>query len=208
MKLILLFSVFLYSSLVFSQNYKPFEGELTYSIELIHPETNKAKFISFTTIFTNDTLVRTESENIALGKQTLIRHLQLSKQYVLLEYQGKKYAIQQNIGKDTIPSSYTFTECRGVKKIGGFKAKKIIVNHSNFKTPLAMYYVKEINPNYLGILKGISGLPVKYYIQTENGLLCYTLREFKEKKIPSSLFLVSKEYEKISFLDFIERVSK
>ena len=208
MKLILLFLAFLCNSLLFSQNFKSFEGELTYSIELIHPETNKPKFISFTTIFTNDTLVRTDSENPALGKQTLIRHLQLSKQYVLLEYQGKKYAIQQNLGKDTTVTRYTFTTCRGHEKIAGLKAKKIMVNHPNFKTPLAMYYVKDLNPNYLGILKGIEGLPVKYYIQTEDGLFCYTLREINEKVIPNSIFLVSKEYEKISFLDFIERVSK
>jgi hypothetical protein len=91
MKFILLFSIFLSFLHVNAQNFKPFEGELMYSIELIHPETKKPKFISFTTIFTNDTLVRTDSENLSLGKQTLIRHLQLSKQYVLLEYKGKKY---------------------------------------------------------------------------------------------------------------------
>ncbi len=208
MKFILLFSTFLFATLTFSQKFKPFEGELTYSIELIHPETQKPKFISFTTIFTNDTLVRTDSENPALGKQTLIRHLQLSKQYVLLEFKGKKYAIQQNLGKDTTISRYSFTSCRGYKKIGGLKAKKILVNHPNFKTPLSMYYVKDLNPNYLDILKGIQGLPVKYYIQTEDGLLCYTLREIKEKEIPNTFFSVSKDYEKISFLDFIERVSK
>ena len=208
MKFILLFSVILIKNSVFGQAFKPFEGELTYSIELIHPETNKAKFISFTTIFTNDTLVRTDSENPSLGKQTLIRHLQLSKQYVLLEFQGKKFAIQQNLGKDTSISKYTFTLCRGSKKIAGIKAKKVMVHHPNFKTPLAMYYAKEFNPNYLGILKGIEGLPVLYYVQNEDGLFCYTLREYKAKEIPTSLFSVSKDYEKISFTDFIERVSK
>ena len=208
MKFILLFSTCLFTSFLFSQNYQPFEGELLYSIELIHPQTLKPKFISFTTIFTNDTIVRTESENPTLGKQTLLRHLLLSKQYVLLEYKGQKYAIQQNIGKDTSTSKYTFTACRGYKTIGGIKAKKIIVNHPNFKTPLTMYYAKDLNPKYLGILKGIEGLPVKYYIQTEDGLFCYTLREIKTKEIPNTFFLVSKEYEKISFADFMERVSK
>ncbi len=208
MKFILLFSALLCFLPTNAQTFKPFVGEMTYSVELIHPESKKPKLISFTTIFTNDTLVRTESENLALGKQTLIRHLILSKQYVLLEYQDKKYAIQQTITKDTSTSKYVFTTCRGYKRFCGIKAKKIMVNHPNFKVPIAMYYAKTISPKYLGVLPGIEGLPLKYYIQTEDGLLCYTLRSFKEKAIPNGLFNVSKAYEKISFPDFLERISK
>jgi hypothetical protein len=208
MKFILFFSLLLSYLTTNAQTFKPFEGEITYSVELIHPETKKPKLISFTTIFTNDTLVRTESENLALGKQTLIRHLLLSKQYVLLEYQGSKYAIQQTINKDTSTTKYIFTACRGYKRFCGIKAKKIMVNHPNFKAPLAMYYTKTISPKYIGILQGLEGLPLKYYLQTEDGLLCYTLRSIKEKEIPKGLFLVSKDYEKISFPDFLERISK
>jgi hypothetical protein len=198
MKFILLFSTFLSYLHVNAQNFKPFEGELMYSIELIHPETKKPKFISFTTIFTNDTLVRTDSENLSLGKQTLIRHLQLSKQYVLLEYKGKKYAIQQTISKDTTASKYHFTTCRGHKRFCGIKAKKIMVSHPNFKLPIAMYYAENIHPKYIG----------GYYIQSEDGLLCYTLQGIKEKEIPNSFFSVGKDYEIISFNEFIERISK
>jgi hypothetical protein len=208
MKFILFFSFFIFNSLTFAQNFKSFEGELMYSVELIHPETKKAKFLSFTTIFTNDTLVRTDSENLALGKQTLIRHIALSKQYVLLDYQGKKYAIQQTLPKDTTVSKYTFEKCRGYKRFGGIKAKKILINHPNFKNPLPVYFAEKLNPKYLSILPGIEGLPVKYFLQTEDGLLCYTLREIKSKQIPAAFFSVPKEYEKITFTDFIERISK
>lgn len=208
MKFILLFSIFLSCFNLNAQNFKPFEGELMYSVELIHPETKKPKFISFTTIFTNDTLVRTDSENLSLGKQTLIRHIQLSKQYVLLEYKGKKYAIQQTISKDTTASKYHFTTCRGHKRFCGIKAKKIMVSHPNFKLPIAMYYAENIHPKYISGISGIKGLPVKYYIQSEDGLLCYTLQGIKEKEIPNSFFLVGKDYEIISFNDFIERISK
>lgn len=208
MKFIFLISSILSILGVNAQSFQTFQGEMTYSVELIHPETKKPKLISFSTIFTNDTLVRTESENLALGKQTSIRHLILSKQYVLLEYQGKKYAIQQTIEKDTSKTKYSYTTCRGSKRICGIKAKKIIVNHPNFKEPLAMYYAENMNPKYLGILPGIKGLPVKYYIQTEDGLLCYTLRSIKEKEIPNGLFAISKAYEKISFAEFLERIGK
>jgi hypothetical protein len=208
MKFILFFCSLLFTTSYFAQQYEPFEGEFIYSVELIHPETNKAKFISFTTIITNDTLVRTESESPSLGKQTLIKHLQLSKQYVLIDYQGKKYAIQQTIPKDTSASKYTFTTCFGSKKIGGIRAKKIVVSHPNFKEPIAMYYAKNVNPIYLNIFKGIPGLPVQYFIQTEVGLLCYTLREFSKKEVPSTVFTFGKEYEKISFNEFLDRISK
>ena len=204
----LLISTLILFSYVHCQTYKPFTGELTYSIELIHPDTQKPKFISFTTIYTNDTLVRTDTENLALGKQRVIRHLTLDKQYVLLEYKGKKYAIQQNLGKDSSVSKYTFTPCRGYKKFSGIKAKKVLLNHPKFKETMTIYYAKELNPKYLDIIKGIEGLPIQYYIQTDDGLLRYTLREFKEKQIPNSIFYIGKEYQKISFTDFIEQVSK
>lgn len=208
MKSMLLISTLILFSYVHCQTYKPFTGELTYSIELIHPDTQKPKFISFTTIYTNDTLVRTDTENLALGKQRVIRHLTLDKQYVLLEYKGKKYAIQQNLGKDSSVSKYTFTPCRGYKKFSGIKAKKVLLNHPKFKETMTIYYAKELNPKYLDIIKGIEGLPIQYYIQTDDGLLRYTLREFKEKQIPNSIFYIGKEYQKISFTDFIEQVSK
>ena len=67
---------------------------------------------------------------------------------------------------------------------------------------------ENIHPKYIGGFSGIKGLPVKYYIQSEDGLLCYTLQGIKEKEIPNSFFSVGKEYEKISFNDFIERISK
>lgn len=208
MKFIFVFSILLLYLTTQAQSFKPFTGEMTYSVELIHPETKKPKLVSFSTIFTNDTLVRIDSENLALGKQTLIRHMYLSKQYILLEYQGGKYAIQQTISKDTVQTKYSYNSCRGSKRFCGIKAKKIMVNHPNFKVPLAMYYSKKISPKYLDILPGIDGLPLKYYIQTEDGLLCYTLRSYKEKEISSDFFLVNKAYEKISFPDFLERVSK
>jgi hypothetical protein len=206
MKFILFFSAFFLTNLLFGQTYIPFEGEFIYSVEVINPETKKANLVGYTSVFTNDTLVRIDSESPSLGKQTLLKNLLVSKQYVLLTYNGKKYAIQQHLTKDTSKTKYTFKSCFGSKKFGGIRAKKILVSHPNFKTPMVFYFAKNLNPGYLGIIKGIAGLPVQYYIQTEDGLLCYTLREYKQKEIPAGFFQVSKEFEKISFNDFMDRI--
>ena len=58
----LLFSCFFSASLI-GQTYQSFEGKLVYSVEVIHPETKKAKFVSLMTIYANDSLIRTETES-------------------------------------------------------------------------------------------------------------------------------------------------
>lgn len=208
MKHILLISILFLASLSFGQHYKPFEGVLTYSVEQVDSTLKKAQFISLVHIYTNDTIVRTDSESSSLGKQTLLRHIGLQKQYVLLEFNNKKYAIQQVIPKDTSASKYSFKIMHKQKRFAGIKAQKVIVTSKNYPFPLTCYFTNTYNPVYLDVLKGIQGLPTLYYIATENGLLRYTLRKIDPIKLPVTTFLFNKEYERISFSDFIEKISK
>jgi hypothetical protein len=208
MKHILIISICFLTHFAFNQQYKPFEGILTYSVEQVDSTLKKAQFISLVHIYTNDTLVRTDSESASLGKQTLLRHLGLQKQYVLLEFNSKKYAIQEFIPKDTSASKYIFELTKKKKKIAGVKSQQVVVKSKNYPFPLKCYFTNEYNPIYLDILKGIPGLPTLYYVATENGLLRYTLRKMEPLELPSTTFLFSKDYERISFSEFIEKISK
>jgi len=208
MKHILIISICFLSHFAFNQHYKPFEGIFTYSVEQVDSTLKKAKFISMVYIYTNDTIVRTDSESASLGKQTLLRHLGLQKQYVLLEFNSKKYAIQQVIPKDTSASKYTFKITHKQKRFAGIKAQKVIVTSKNYPFPLTCYFTNTYSPLYLDVLKGIPGLPTLYFVATENGLLRYTLRKIEPIQLPATTFLFSKDYERISFSEFIEKISK
>jgi hypothetical protein len=197
--------LFIYSG-IFAQNtaYKPFSGSLTYKVELVDSTLKKGKFQYYMRVYTNDTLVRTENESPLFGKQILIKNLNLKKQYLLLNINDKKYAIQQNIPLDTLPSKYKFEIKSKFKKFGNKKSQLAITTLRNYPTTFKTYYAVDLNPIYLDILKGLKGLPTQYFIPSVNGIFKYTLIEIEETPLPSSTFLFSKDYTKISFDEFIK----
>ena len=199
---ILLFSACF--SLTFAQKNEPFQGTLHYRIDFqVHPDSSSIPY-SRMTLYTNDTLVRVDSETAQLGSQILITHLAMQKYYLLLNWDSKKYAIQAHLPKDTIVSAYTFKKKMGKKVIGGIKAKRVFVSASYFPKPLEMWYAPSVSPKYLSILKGIKGLPVDYYVQMEDGYLHYYLESSDLSPVSKDLFGISSEYQKVTFDEFIE----
>lgn len=190
----------------FSQKYLSFEGKLVYKVDLIDSIGLDPIETKFVTIFTNDTLVRTETESNRLGSQTVIRHLTLNKYYLLLEVNNQKYAIQHVIENDTIPSKYSFNYKRKSKKIQNLKSRKVVVEAKHFENPIEMYYIKNMNPKYIDALKGIKGLPVDYYIYSEDGIYHYTLIDITNEKTSTTLYGIPKEYKKVSFDEFMEEM--
>lgn len=206
MKYILTISIFILCFFCSSQPYTSFEGSLTYRIDRMDSSLQKGTLLSEMTIYTNDTLVRIDNESQHLGKQTTIRNIALNKQYILIDLNGKKYAIQHTLKKDTLPDKYTYHFLRKKKKIAGVVSMKVIVDSKQFPHPLEIFYSKEIKPTYLEIFKGIPGLPTMYYLATENGMLKYTLINVNRYKLNKSTFYFGKEYEKISFEDFVNQI--
>jgi len=199
---------FLFSTSLIGQSFQSFEGKMVYSVEVIHPETKKPKFISLMTIYANDTLVRTETESTNFGTQIVIKHLTHRKQYLLIEANSKKYAIQQPAPKDTNSTKYILRNKCGGKKIGGIKSKKIEISSKMFPEAQICYYSKKYSPHFLELFPGIKGLPTEYFLMTEDGLIKYTLREITPSKLSPTLFTFTKDYTKISLNDFIDLLSK
>jgi hypothetical protein len=199
---------FLFSTSLIGQSFQSFEGKMVYSVEVIHPETKKAKFISLMTIYANDTLVRTETESTNFGTQIVIKHLTHRKQYLLIEANSKKYAIQQPAPKDTNSTKYILRNKCGGKKIGGIKSKKIEISSKMYPEAQICYYSKKYSPHFLELFPGIKGLPTEYFLMTEDGLIKYTLREITPTKLSPTLFTFTKDYTKISLNDFIDLLSK
>lgn len=190
----------------FSQKQKPFQGRLIYQIEFINPLDSSQNTFSKSIIYTNDTMVRVESETGQLGPQVLIKHLIFQKYYLLINYNDNKFAIQQYVPLDTLPSKYTFKKKFGTKKIAGLKAKRVLVNTSNFDKPIEMWYFPNISPKYLDVLKGIKGLPVDYCIQMEDGILHYTLEKIEFSEVNIDLFGIPSDFKKVSFDEFVNQM--
>jgi len=80
------------------------------------PDSNKVWKSWDVTLYTNDTVVRLETETQQFGVQVYIRNMVLNKAYLLLELDGNKYAIQTDLSKktDTIKKTYTVKKKNGV----------------------------------------------------------------------------------------------
>ena len=194
----------------FSQNNtKKFEGILVYSITPTDSSLQRQYETKYMIIHTNDTIVRTENNTLNLGKQVVLKHLQLNKSYLLLENNNQKFAIQtdHNNKNDSIQTTNeNYKKCRGNRKICNQKAKKLLVTNTTNNKTLEVYYFKKISSKYIEAYKKSPGLPVLYYLESNEGLIKYELIEITPKKINRNIFGIPSDYQKIGFNEFIKLI--
>lgn len=199
----------------FAQKYDAFQGVLVYSIEMADTSLQKLVPPTTMTIYTNDTIVRIENETPQLGKQIIIKHLILNKSILLIQSGETRYAIQTDLSKaqnriekDTLDHGYIFKKKLGKRKIINLKANRMNVTLVGQKKSIEILYLKHFSPKYIDAFEGIPGLPVRYYINTEDGVVVYTLIHMEKKKLDRDLFGVPNDYKKVSFDQFIEEVMR
>ena len=202
----------LFSMSILAQNYKPFQGKLVYSIEMA--DTSLAKLIQPKTmvIYTNDTIVRIENETAQLGKQIIIKHTLLNKSILLLENGEKKYAIQTDLSKvktnqnDSLKQNLKYKKKIGKINFLDFKANRIELSMKGKSQTIEILYLKQFSPKYTDAFNELPGLPVRYYINTSDGVVVYTLI-YVEKMIPNrDLFGVPSDFKKVSFDQFFNEL--
>ncbi|WP_043023603.1 hypothetical protein [Fluviicola taffensis] len=183
---------------------KPFSGVLKYKASITIPDTNVVYKTWGVTIYTNDTVVRLETETDQFGVQVYIRNIQLNKAYLLLELDGNKYAIQTDLTKksDSISRGYTVKKKFGSKKIAGVKARKYFVKDDN-TVGFYCYFAKKMNGKFLQVYPEVKTLAVDYYIPSEDGLIHYELIEKKDEVVNRDLFGIPSDYKRISFEEFM-----
>ncbi len=191
-----------------SQDFKPFQGRLIYSVEM--EDTSMQKFFpkKHMVVYTNDTIVRIENETKSLGKQVLLKHTQVQKSYLLLISGENKYAIQSSKSdtSQTTKNPYTFKKKRGRNKIAGQKACRLVADHKDFKQPYDFWYLKKYSPKYLDAFENIPGLPVKYYLTTPDGVFMYTLESMEESPVNQDLFGIPSDYKRVTFDEFLDEI--
>ncbi len=186
---------------------KPVQGVFTYKASVTHPDTNVVIKTWGVKVYTNDTIVRVETETDQMGQQVYIRHMELQKAYLLLNYNGTNYAIQNNLGEnkksDTIPPSYTVKKKFGGKKIAGIRCKKYYIYDNTMKEGFDCYFAKKIGNKYLEVYPEIPGLAVDYYLPSQDGWIHYELTSYVSGTVNRDLFGVPSDYKRVSFDEFI-----
>lgn len=193
----LIFTVlFILTSTTISQQV-PFSGELVYKVQRVDKLDST---FSQVLIYAKDSILKVVSFSELQGRQELIKHLRLQKSYLLVEINGQKLAIRTNehLQKDASEAN-NFQPKRGTKRIAGLKCHKMIWKHPSLSEPLTFYYHKKISAKYANVYTELPGLPVLYFLPTEEGLYRYQLIEIKHTTPPISLFLIPQEYRRISF---------
>jgi hypothetical protein len=198
----------------FSQKHKPFQGKLVYSIEMADTSLQWMFPVRNMVVFTNDTLVRIENETAQLGKQVVLKHLILDKSILLLENNGVKYAIQtsgdsqKTEESDSSPTHLKYRKRWGRVRVASMRANKVDVNMEGQKKAIELLYLKDVSAKYLDAYQGCPGLPVRYFFNTEDGVLVYTLIYFERTAVVRDLFGIPSDYKKVSFDAFIDEVIK
>jgi hypothetical protein len=186
---------------------KPFSGVFTYKGSVSMPDTNIVLNSWNVTVYTNDTISRVETETPQFGTQVYIRHMELKKAYLLLEYGGEKYAIQTDLGntkRDSLGADYHITRSRfGGKKVAGIKSKRYYIVDGDQKKGYYCWFAKKIPGKYLEVYPEVDGLATDYYLPSPDGLIHYELTGFVEKPLNRDLFGIPSDYKKITFDEFM-----
>lgn len=197
-------------SVTFSQSFKPFYGKLIYEISNIDRPSDTT---SEMTIYSIDSLVRIEAHSNIFYSQSFIKHLIKRKAYLLISVdENMHFAIQDNFEKTndkevdsfTISRKYIWKKKFGIRNIHGMKAKKLKLTLLKSNKSHACFYSKNYSSKYLDAYNDFPGLPLIYYIETEDGTLKYSLKKVDFTYPDYNLFGIPSNYKRVTFDEFVD----
>lgn len=192
-------------NLIFCQKNLPFVGTLEYEIRNLEIKDEKPQLMH---ILSLDSLIRIETNSHVFGTQSFIKHLIKKKSYLLITLdENRQYAIKGDFSQTdtlTIAKKYTWKKKFGSKKIGGLTAKKLKLKLLKSQKTYSCYYSKKYAAKYQEIYTDFPGLPLLYYIETEDGILEYRLKKHTTIAPNYDLFGVPSNYTKITFDEFVD----
>ena len=153
-------------------------------------------------IYTNDTILRVENFTNQLGKQVVIRHIEMQRSYLLLDTPIGKYKIRTDeTASDSLKSAsqFTFKQKLFKTRIVGRKANRMLVSHADFETPIEFLYFKKVPAKYSTFFKEMPGLPVRFSVPTADGIIDYELVKMNEYTPNRDLFGVPVDFQLVTF---------
>lgn len=207
MKYLLVLIVALPLSLFAQKKKEPFIGKLVYMIEIDDTNFRELYPPKQMVVYTDDTITRIENMSDQLGKQVLLKHMVLNKSYLLIETPNQNFAIKTDFGDEAKkPSKYSFKKKMGKRKIGGVRANRLVVTHPDMKSAREFLYLKEYSPKYINAFEELPGLPVQYYIITEDGVFKYTLKSIEIMTPDHDLFGIPSDFKKVTIEEFMDYI--
>ncbi len=192
------------SSRFAAQKQQQFTGKLTYRFQPV--DTNLRKMIPSQQMiaYVNDSMIRIENNTNDLGQQIMIRHRKYHKSYLLLETPIGKFALQKLDDAFVSDSTkYQWKKKSGKRTIAGKKAKKLLVTDRESGETQTWYYFKDLSSDHINGFEYFPGLPVLYYVPSEEALLEYELVQMEEMPLEKDLFGIPSDYQRVSFDEFI-----
>ncbi len=186
---------------------EPVQGTFHYKASINWPDSNAIAKQWNVVLFTNDTISRVDTETGQFGTQIYIRHMALKKAYLLLNVDGKKFAIQSDLGKKTEVDSlgYTFKKKLFGKKVSGIKCRKYYIQDKGQPEGYYCYFAKKIPNKYLEVYEAIPGLAVDYYLPSADGLIHYQLVKSSFEPVNRDLFGIPSDYKRVTFEEFVDQ---
>lgn len=208
---LVIITLILINSNAIAQKTQRFTGMLEYKIS-VHDTAMRSLFPENSMIiYSNDTITRIENFTSQLGKQVVLRHMELKKSYLLLDTQAGKFAIRTDESKTKQDSTvakreFTFAKKGGKRKIVNRKAKRMMVSHPEFETPIEFLYFKKISNKYSTFYTEMPGLPVKFSVPTADGIVDYELVKMSQYTPNHDLFGVPSDHQLVTFDEFLEKM--
>lgn len=200
--------IFLLPIFIFAQKkHEPFIGKLVYTIEIDDTNFRELYPPKQMVVYSNDTITRIENMSDQLGKQVMLVNMPLSKSFLLIETPDQNFAIKTDFSnEEKKPSKYTFKKKMGKRKVGGVKANRLIVSHPDMKVQREFLYLKKHRPNYINAFEEFPGLPVLYYVITEDGVFKYSLKSIEFLTPDRDLFGIPSDYKKVTIEEFMDYI--
>jgi hypothetical protein len=199
--------------LVFTSSYsqlkKSFVGTLVYEVtNLDRPGDEPLEMI----VFSLDSLVRIETPSPVFGAQIFIKHIPRKKSYLLISLsETDHYAIKddfKNLDSAKIQVKYIWKKKRGKKTVGGLTGKKLKLTILKSNQTFECFYSKEFAAIYQEAYQDFPGLPIEYYVESEDGILKYTLKKHNKIAPNYDLFGIPSNYKRVTFDEFVDLLNK
>jgi hypothetical protein len=184
-------------------------GMLVYQVDLLSADTMNPQNHWQVVVYTNDTMVRVETQGGPFGKQVYIRHMVLNKAYLLLAMDGQNFAIRTDLAKKSKDTSlnYTVKKLIGSKKINGIRSKKYRITDVGAPMGYVCYFAKKIPNKYIEVYQDIPGLALDYFLPSQNGLIHYQLMQYEAQVLDKNMFGIPSDYKKVTFEEFMSSLN-
>lgn len=184
-------------------------GMLVYQVDLLSADTMNPQNHWQVVVYTNDTMVRVETQGGPFGKQVYIRHMVLNKAYLLLAMDGQKFAIRTDLANKSKDTSlnYTVKKLVGSKKINGIRCKKYKITDVGAPMGYVCYFAKKIPNKFIEVYQDIQGLALDYFLPSQNGLIHYQLVQYEAQVLDKNMFGIPSDYKKVTFEEFMSSLN-